>query len=194
MATCGSTSSTSTNADITVRVVVARLGRALGVQGDILVDVLTDEPERRLIPGVDVHLMGTDRTLHIESARPHGGRLCVHFAGVDDRTEAERLTGSLLEADRGDGERPEDPEEFYDDALIGLDVVTESGLPVGTVSEVLHLPSQDVLAVRATPNAPEVLIPFVSDIVPEVDLDAGRVVIRPPEGLLEVQDGTEEGA
>jgi 16S rRNA processing protein RimM len=56
---------------------------------------------------------------------------------------------------------------------------------VGNVTEVLHLPAQDVLAVRATPEGPEILVPFVTEIVPVVDIDAGRIVIRPPEGLLE---------
>jgi len=173
-----------------VRVVVARVGRALGVKGDLLVDVLTDEPERRLVADAQLHVMGGDRTLRIESARPHGGRLCLHFVGVDDRGAAELLTGALLEAERAEDERPEDPDEFYDEALIGLHVVTEGGESVGTVTEVLHLPSQDVLAVRATPDAPEVLVPFVSEIVPLVDVDAGRIVIRPPEGLLEVGEGS----
>ena len=85
---------------------VARVGRALGVKGDLLVDVLTDEPERRLLSGGAVFAMGSDRVLRIESTRPHGGRLCVHFAGVDDRSAAEALTGLLLEAERRDGERP----------------------------------------------------------------------------------------
>lgn len=169
-----------------MRVVVARVGRALGVKGDVLVDVLTDEPERRLAPGIDVFVMGGDRTLRIESERPHGGRLCLHFVGVDDRGAAEALTGLLLEAERGHDERPEDPDEFYDDALVGLEVVTESGEIVGAVTEVLHLPAQDVLAVHAAPDTPEILVPFVADIVPTVDLDAGRIVIRPPEGLLQI--------
>ena len=189
MAMCASTSSTSTNADVAVRVVVARVGRALGVKGDLLVDVLTDEPERRLSAGCDV-ILG-DRTLRIESARPHGNRLAVHFAHVDDRSVAEQLTGGLLEVDRDPSERPEDPEEFYDDDLVGLEVMTESGERVGSVTEVLHLPAQDVLAVRATPEGPEVLVPFVTEIVPVVDIDAGRIVIRPPEGLIEGEDAEE---
>jgi 16S rRNA processing protein RimM len=167
------------------------VGRALGVRGDLLVDVLTDEPERRLAPGGHVHVMGSARALIIESTRPHAGRLCVHFAGIDDRAAAESLTGSLLEAERPDGERPDDPDEYYDDTLMGMSVVTETGEHVGTVTEVLHLPSQDVLAVRSAPDAPEVLVPFVSEIVPVVDPDAGRIVIRPPRGLLEGDAGEE---
>ena len=57
----------------------------------------------------------------------------------------------MLEAERSDDERPEDPDEYYDDALVGLEVVTEAGERVGAVTEVLHLPAQDVLAVRAAP-------------------------------------------
>ena len=64
--------------------------------------------------------------------------------------------------------------------------MTEAGERVGAVTEVLHLPGQDVLAVRAAPDAPEILVPFVAEIVPAVDLDTGRVVIRPPAGLLDV--------
>ena len=170
-----------------MRVVVARVGRALGVKGDLLVDVLTDEPERRLVPGAQLFIAGGQRTLRIESTRPHGGRLCVHFVGVDERSAAEALTGLILEAERAPGERPEDPDEYYDDDLLGLSVVTEDGDPIGTVAEVMHLPAQDVLAVRAADDR-EILIPFVSEIVPGVDLDAGRVIVRPPEGLLDIED------
>lgn len=177
-----------------MRVVVARVGRALGVKGDVLVDVLTDEPERRLVAGAVLHVMGSDRTVAIESERPHGGRLCVHFVGIDDRTAAEALTGLMLEAERAQGERPEDPDEYYDDDLIGLEVVTEDGERIGAVTEVLHLPAQDVLAVRAAPDSPEILVPFVAEIVPAVDLDARRILITPPPGLLDVQEGSGESS
>ena len=170
-----------------MRVVVARIGRALGVRGDVLIDVRTDEPERRFVPGAPLLVAESDRVLFVESVRPHGNRLCLHFQDIDDRTAAEGLTGLLLEVERAPGERPEDPDEFYDDDLIGLAVVTDTGTPVGRVSEVLHLPAQDVLAVR-TDDDREVLIPFVNEIVPEVDLLAGCITVRPPEGLLEVED------
>lgn len=168
-----------------MRVVVARIGRAIGIRGDLSLEVRTDEPERRLVPGARLFVAGTDRVLTVESVHQHGNRLRIHAVGIDDRSAAEALTGAILEIDREAGERPEDPEEFYDDSLVGLPVVTEDGRAVGTVSQVVHLPAQDLLAVRARPEAPEVLIPFVAAIVPVVDLDAGRIVIRPPEGLLD---------
>ncbi len=167
-----------------MRVVVARVGRALGVRGDVLIDVRTDEPERRFAPGSRLLVADSDREVVVESARPHGSRLSLHFAGVDDRTAAEALTGTILEVERVPGERPEEPDEYYDDDLMGVAVVTEAGDRVGTVTEVLHLPAQDVLAVRAADDR-EILIPFVTEIVPVVDLDAGTIVVRPPEGLLD---------
>ena len=168
-----------------MRVVVARVGRAVGIRGDVSLEVRTDEPERRLVPGARLFVAGTGRVLTVESVHQHGNRLRMHVAGIDDRSAAEELTGAILEVERDAGERPEDPEEFYDDTLLGLPVVTEDGQAVGTVSQVVHLPAQDLLAVRAHPEAPEVLIPFVAAIVPVVDLEGGRIVIRPPAGLLD---------
>lgn len=170
-----------------MRVVVARVGRALGVKGDVLIDSRTDEPERRFAIGNRLLVADSDRALVIESARAHGSRLCLHFAGIDDRTAAESLTGLLLEVDRAPGERPADPDEYYDEDLIGLAVTTQDGEPIGVVAEVLHLPAQDVLAVT-TAEGSEVLIPFVSEIVPDVDLDAGRIVVHPPDGLLDAEE------
>ncbi len=82
------------------------------------------------------------------------------------------------------GERPEDPDEYYDHQLEGLAAVTVDGERLGVVTEVLHLPAQDVLAVRRDGGGEELLVPFVAAIVPTVDLAGGRVEIDPPPGLL----------
>lgn len=165
-----------------MRVVVARIGRALGIKGELLVDTLTDEPERRLAPGSSVFL--GDRLVVIESVREHGKRLAIRIDGVQDRTAAEALTGSLLEIERDPDERPEDPEEFYDDQLLGLTAVLLDGATLGTVTEVIHLPAQDLLAVTDAEGR-ELLIPFVHEIVPTIDLEARRVVVDPPPGLFD---------
>ena len=165
-----------------MRVAVARIGRALGIKGELLIDVLTDEPERRLAPGCEV-LLG-DRVLVIATERDHGKRIALRFVGVDDRTAAEALTGGLLEIERDPDERPEDPEEFYDDQIIGLRACHVDGVEIGLVTEVIHLPSQDLLAVKGV-DATELLIPFVVEIVPTVDLEGGRVLSDPPPGLLD---------
>jgi 16S rRNA processing protein RimM len=168
-----------------VLLVVGRVGRAHGIKGDVVVDVRTDEPETRLGPGAvvltDPPAVGP---LTIVRGRVHSGRLLLHFAGIDDRTAAEALHHALLLADVDPAERPDDEDEFYDHQLVGLDVVTVDGEPVGELTEVLHLPGHDVLSVRR-PTGVEVLVPFVAAIVPTVDLAANRLVVDAPPGLLD---------
>jgi 16S rRNA processing protein RimM len=168
-----------------VQLVVARVGRAHGIRGEVTVEVRTDEPEVRLGPGA---VLATDPPgvgpLTIETGRVHSGRLLLRFAGVHDRTGAEALRNTLLVAEVDPDESPEDPEEYYDHQLIDLDVVTRDGRAVGRVEEIAHLPAQDLLVVRR-PDGGEALIPFVTEIVPEVDLSLQRMVVDPPPGLLE---------
>ncbi len=171
-----------------MQLVVGRIGRAHGIKGEVSVEVRTDEPELRLAPGA---VLATDPAsagpLIIATGRVHSGRLMLRFEGVADRTAAEGLRGTLLIAEVDPGQTPEDPEEFYDHQLIDLDVVTADGREVGRIAEVTHLPYQDLLVVRR-PDGSEVLVPFVSEIVPEIDLDEQRAVITPPPGLLDEAD------
>ncbi|MBM9462784.1 ribosome maturation factor RimM [Aeromicrobium sp. YIM 150415] len=162
-------------------VVIGRIGRAHGVRGDVTVDVRTDEPERRFAPGSSV--VCGDGTLTVASARPHSGRFIVKFQEVADRTAAEALRGSVLEARIDPDELPDEEDVFYDRQLIGLDAVTEAGAPIGVVTDVVHLPAHDTLAIDASGR--EVLVPFVAALVPEVDLDGGRVVVVDVPGLLD---------
>ncbi|GAB2910474.1 ribosome maturation factor RimM [Streptomyces mayteni] len=168
-----------------MELVVARIGRAHGIRGEVSVEVRTDEPERRLAPG---SVLATDPPavgpLTIESGRVHSGRLLLRFVGVGDRTAAEALRNTLLLAEVDPDEQPADPEEFYDHQLVGLTVVTTGGDTVGTVGEIAHLPAQDLLVVSRTDGG-EAFVPFVAEFVPEIDIDARRVVIAPPPGLLD---------
>lgn len=178
-----------------VEVVVGRIGRAHGVRGEVSVDVRTDEPDRRFAVGTSLRLAPARRypTLTVAAVRPHAGRLLVTFEQVPDRTAAEQLRGATLAVDVDESERPEDPEEFYDHQLVGLEVHQEAAGVVGTVNSVLHLPGQDVLAVRRT-DGREVLVPFVTDIVPVVDLAAGHVVVLDRVGLLEPEQSATDAA
>ncbi|MBN3930928.1 ribosome maturation factor RimM [Streptomyces verrucosisporus] len=168
-----------------MQLVVARIGRAHGIKGEVTVEVRTDEPEARLAPGA---VLATDPAstgpLAIESGRVHSGRLLLRFEGVRDRTAAEALRNTLLIAEVDPEETPEDPDEYYDHQLVDLDVVTRDGTPVGRIEEIAHLPHQDLLVVRR-PDGGEVLVPFVGEIVPEIDLDGQRAVIDPPPGLID---------
>ncbi len=166
------------------RVVVGRIGRAHGIHGLVSVDVRTDEPERRLAPGVVLETDPPERgPLVVVGGRVHSGRLLLELEGIEDRTAAEGLRGTELLVEVDADEQPEDPEEWYDHQLVGLRVVGLDGTVYGSVAEVVHLPMQDLLAVR-NDVGDEFLVPFVAQFVPEVDLRAGRVVLVPPDGLL----------
>ena len=164
-----------------IDVLVGRVGRAHGLRGEVTVMPTTDSPEQRFAPG-SLLRSGTGATLRIRSYRWQSGTLVLGFKGAADRSAAKALRGTELWAPADDVTDVDD-DEYHDTSLIGLAVVDPEGAPLGTVARVLHLPAQDVLAV-ATP-AGERLVPFVVDLVPEVDLAAGRVVVRPIPGLLE---------
>jgi len=166
--------------------VVGRVLRAHGVRGELTVDVRTDSPEERFAAG---SVLATEPPeagpLTVVAARNHSGRLLVAFEGVVDRAGAERLRGVRLVVDSDSLPVPEDPDEFLDHHLVGLAAVTVSGEEVGTVSDVVHGTAADLLVV-SRPEGREAFVPFVAALVPEVDVAGGRVVLDPPEGLLEL--------
>jgi 16S rRNA processing protein RimM len=169
--------------------VVGRIGRAHGVRGDLFVEPLTDEPDVRFSDG-SVLTTSSNAELTVEFAKWHSGKFVVHFVGIDDRTAAEQLKTLELSVDVDPTELPEDPDEFYDHQLVGLSVRLEDQTEIGKVKEVIHLSAQDLLAVL-TADAREVLIPFVSEIVPIVDVVSGHITITPPLGLLNEEDAIE---
>jgi 16S rRNA processing protein RimM len=168
-----------------VQLVVARIGRAHGIKGEVTVEVRTDEPELRLGPGA---VLTTDPAsagpLTIATGRVHSGRLLLRFEGVSDRTGAEALRNTLLIAEIDPEELPEGEDEYYDHQLIDLDVVTADGTEVGRITEISHLPTQDLFIVER-PDGSEVMIPFVEEIVSEIDLEEQKAVITPPPGLID---------
>lgn len=166
----------------TIEVAVGALARPHGIRGDVTIDVRTDEPERRFTPGARLRVEGTQRVLTVVGARWHSGRLLAQFEELADRTAVEGARGLVLVTDVPVDELPSDEGEYYDRQLIGLAVVTTDGRAVGRVLDVLHPGPQDLLEVETT-GGPR-LVPFVEALVPEVDLDAGRVVVVDVPGLL----------
>lgn len=169
-----------------VEVVVGRVGRAHGIRGEVAIDLRTDEPERRFAVGAELRIEGTPRTLRVAAHRWHGERLLVHFEGVPDRTAVEALRGAVLIVEAHLDERPDDEDEFYDRQLVGLRVFDHTGTDVGAVTAVVHLPTQDLLAVETALG--ERFVPFVAELVPEVDLDAGCLRLADVGGLLDEID------
>ncbi len=168
--------------------VVGRVVRAHGVTGEVVVEIRTDDPDTRFAPGTTLRGCGAkggpERGYVVESARAHSGRLLVRLDGVADRSTAEALRGTVFVVDSQYLPPIEDPDEFYDHQLEGLQVMTSAGQKVGTVAEVLHTAAGELLAVRAEEG--EVLVPFVSAIVTSVSLAEQTIEIDPPEGLLEL--------
>jgi 16S rRNA processing protein RimM len=170
--------------------VVGVVVRPHGVRGELLVDVRTDEPGERFAAG---SVLVTDPAevgpLTIESVRPHtsGGRnrLIVAFEEILDRDAAEQLRGVALQVDAADVGPTGDPEEFHDHELVGLEAVSSDGERLGEVIRIEHAPASDLLVLRKVGGG-QALVPFVKAIVSSVDLEAGRVVLTPPAGLLEL--------
>ena len=169
---------------------VGVIGRAHGVHGEVAVELRTDEPERRFAPGQVLREEGGTRLFTVRSVRDHSGRLLVRFAELVDRAGAEEVRGALLIAAVEPDERPAEPGTFYDRQLIGLRATTPNGADVGSVRSVLHLPAQDVLEIE-TAAGPR-LVPFVAALVPDVDLEAGRLTVVDVAGLLDDRDDPDE--
>ncbi|NYE34921.1 16S rRNA processing protein RimM [Nocardioides cavernae] len=172
-----------------IEVVVGRIGKPHGIRGEVTLDVRTDEPDRRFAPGTTLRAeapAGADRrpsALTVARARWHQSTLLVTFEELSDRTAAEAVRGTLLHATIGADETPDDPEEYYDHQLVGLAVVDLDGTPLGTVKALVHGSAQDLVTVRTT-DGRDALVPFVSALVPEVDLEAGRLVVADRPGLV----------
>jgi 16S rRNA processing protein RimM len=172
-----------------IEVVVGRVGKPHGIRGEVTVDVRTDSPERRFGPGTRLRTepprgsASPAGEVTVASSRWHQNILLVRFDEVDGRNAAEAMRGTILRASIRVDERPDDPEEFYDHQLVGLKAFDTEGAPLGEVTSVVHGAAQDLLSVR-TPDGRDALVPFVSALVPEVDLEGGRVVVADRPGLV----------
>ena len=171
-----------------MQVVIGRIGRAHGIRGELNVDIRTDEPERRFAPGSSV-ICG-DRTFTVATARHHSGRLVVAFREIADRTAAEGLHGTVLEAEVDPADVPDDPDEFYDHQLVGLEVRSGDEV-VGTVTGIVHGPHQDTLTIAV--DGREVFVPFVNALVPVVDVAGGFVTVNVIAGLLDPSQAESAG-
>jgi len=169
-----------------MRVVIGWIGRPHGVRGEVAVDIRTDEPERRFAIGATLHCR--DAELTVVGARRHGQRMLVRFADIDDRTTAEELAGSPLEADVDVTELPDDEDAFYDYQLRGMTVVS-NGQDIGVVTDIRHGSHQDTLVLDVSGN--EVLVPFVPSLVPHVDVNASVLHVADIAGLLDPDQAEE---
>lgn len=161
-----------------MRLLVGRIGRAHGIHGEATIEVRTDNPEDRFAIGARVQT-DTHGDLLITSHRVHNGILLLGFENIVDRNAIEKLRDTLLYCDVDIDAESEYEDDYHVLQLIGCAAVLESGKEFGTVSDVINLPGQDLLAIN-TPKG-EVLIPFVHQLVPTVDIKNKKLTVIPPQ-------------
>jgi 16S rRNA processing protein RimM len=171
-----------------IEVVVGRIGKPHGLRGDVTVDVRTDEPELRFAVGATLRAVpakgsaSTLSTLKVSTTKWHQGVLLVRFEELADRDAAEAARGTVLHATLAADATPDDPDEFYAHQLVGLAAYDLDGTLLGEVTA-LTTGAQDLLTVRTT-DGRDALVPFVTALVPEVDLAGGRIVVADRPGLV----------
>jgi 16S rRNA processing protein RimM len=168
---------------------VGRLVKAHGLKGALKLELYTDSPDQRFRAGQELELQVPEtsewfgKTVKVAELRFYNQAPVLFLEGIQDRSQAETLVKAILLIETDLEQLPEDPEAWYDHQLVGLNALVGEEV-VGKVIRVDHLPAQDLLAIE-TSNG-EVLVPFVKQIVPSVDIKKGQVVLTPPTGLFEV--------
>ena len=171
-----------------IEVVIGRIGKPHGIRGEVTVDVRSDEPDKRFADGAVLRVdpprgaSYAHPTLTVTRTRWHQQVLLAVFDEITDRNEAEAARGVVLHATVSLDDVPEDPDEYYDHQLVGLAVHDVDGTLLGEITGLVH-GAQDLLAIRAVDGRPT-LVPFVSALVPEVDVPGGRVVVADRPGLV----------
>ena len=168
---------------------VGRLVKAHGLKGALKLELYTDSPDQRFRAGQELELQVPEtsewfgKTVKVAELRFYNQSPVLFLEGIQDRSQAETLVKAILLIETDLEQLPEDPEAWYDHQLVGLTALVGEEV-VGKVIRVDHLPAQDLLAIE-TSNG-EVLVPFVKQIVPSVDIQKGQVVLTPPAGLFEI--------
>ena len=164
-----------------MQLVVGRIGRAHGVLGEATVQVQTDDPDLRFKVGAKL-ILDNGKDLTIRSARWHNQILLLAFEGVVDRNQIEELRDQMISAEVDITSLS--PGEYHYQQLLGCQVFLQNDELIGEVDEIVKLPSQDLLSVAN--NGKKVLIPMVKKIIISIDILTKKIVIDPPEGLLDV--------
>ncbi len=160
---------------------VGRLLKPHGLHGEMSMDVLTDFPER-IKPGQTLYLGEQHTELEISGVHGHSSSFLIQFNKYDTPEAAAVLRNQLVFVRASD--RPSLPEgEYYHHQLLGLKAITDEGEVLGEVSGILETGANDVFSVRSE-SGKEVLIPNISSIVTEINLEAGLIRVHLAPGLL----------
>nr|WP_295967427.1 ribosome maturation factor RimM [uncultured Actinomyces sp.] len=162
-----------------MQLTAAIVGPAHGLRGEVILDVRSDDPEV-LAPGASLEIAGRGAALTVRSVRVHKDRVLASFEECASREDAEALRGARLLV-----EEHEEEDAWYPHQLKGLSARTPGGEDLGTVTGLTPGAAQDLLLVK-TP-AGTVMVPFVTQLVPTVDVEGGVVIIDAPPGLFDDQ-------
>ncbi|MBM7825671.1 16S rRNA processing protein RimM [Arcanobacterium pluranimalium] len=165
-----------------MKLIVAIIGAAHGLKGEVKLDVRTDSPQRRLHTGAALETEPADvGPLTVLKTREYKGMTFARFEGINDRTTAESLRGVQLVIETDEDDVEEDA--WYSHELVGLEALDPDGYELGIVVGLQPMPAQDLLLVRE-PDGRIAQVPFVHEIVTEVDIDDHCVIIDAPAGLF----------
>ncbi|MFW3332500.1 ribosome maturation factor RimM [Aerococcus viridans] len=171
---------------------VGKIVNTQALRGEVRVMATTDFPEERFKIGATLAIFNGDKlveTVEVDSHRLHKNFNLLHFKGKDNINDVEKFKGFDLKVAGTEREADElDENEFYYDDIIGLEVYTTDEIYLGKVREITSLPSNDVWAIQRPNKGKDILIPYIEDIVLEIDLDDNRVVIDPMDGLIDDVD------
>ncbi|MBV1778745.1 ribosome maturation factor RimM [Paeniglutamicibacter sp. ABSL32-1] len=166
-----------------MRLQVARIGKPHGIRGEVTVQVLTDAPQDRFVPGAVFEVEHPAfKQLTVEGARWNKEILLLAFEELLDRNAAETVRGAKLFIDTEEVE--DDGEGWYEHELVDLEARVGDKV-VGKVTALRTGNVQDLLVVEST-EGDEIYVPFVESIVPEVNIEGGYILMTPPEGLFEI--------
>jgi 16S rRNA processing protein RimM len=165
--------------------VVGRIARAHGIRGQVIVNLETDFPEARFRPGAELFTErgGVVNTVRLTTVRFHRDRPVIGIEGVTTMNEAEALAGCELRVP-SDQLTALPAGMFYRHDLVGCRVETSDGKAVGTVSGVEGTLAGSRLVIDGARG--EILVPLATDICTTIDVGAKRIVIEPPDGLLDL--------
>lgn len=167
---------------------VGRFLKAHGLKGAIKLELYTDSPNERFVPGAVLELQVPEespwfgKTVTVSELKWFNSSPVLFLKDVSDRTQAESLIKAILLVEQPLDVSPQEPDAWYDHQLAGLKVLRD-GVEIGTLFRVEHMPAQDLLVIKTAET--EVLLPFVKAFVPKVDIQAGVIEVTPPGGLFE---------
>lgn len=171
--------------------VIGKLRRPHGLRGELLMEVITDFPER-IQPGVIVYAGDAHQPLRVQKRRLHNDGLLIAFEGVMDSEKIQELRNCLVYVRIDD--RPNLPQgDYYHHQILGLNVVDENGAPLGRVVEILETGANDVLVIAQEEKNGNFLLPYIDSVVRSIDLIGGRITVHLLPGIVSESQQNQAG-